>query len=159
IVEPLTAGLLPEVDENLDFNPNDDETLMAMLEKRISFDDPRLYRVMQLSAELAKRFPPGYVGLTRDDAVMQFVQWRSIFIATGSWDGSTLLSAARDGARPFEVGVSQFPIVSKSDPDWGEMALGRPYEAAGMAFPFAMTKNCKHPEVALDFLRYLSSQK
>ena len=159
IADPLTAGLLADVDENMDLYPGNDETLMAVLEKRVTFDDPRLYRVMEISAEIAKRFPPGYTGLNRDDGVMQFVQQRSVFIATGSWDGSTLREQARQAEPQFELGIVRFPIVQKSDPQWGDLAWGRPYENPGMGFPFAMTKNCKHPEVALDFLRYLTSRK
>jgi ABC-type glycerol-3-phosphate transport system substrate-binding protein len=159
IVDPLTTNLLPDVDENMDFNPGNDETLMAMIQKKISFDDPRVYKVMQLSAELASRFPAGYTGLNRDDGVMQFVQERSVFIATGSWDGSTLREQAKMAEHPFDVGISRFPYVHKNDPECGDLAWGRPYENVGMSFPFALTKTCKHPEIALDFLRFITSKK
>ena len=158
-IEPLTASMLPDVDENFDLWAANDETLMAMAEKRISFDDPRLYKVLQLSAELAKRFPTGYTGMNRDDGVMQFVQQRSVFIATGSWDGMTLRKQAEMSEPQFDVGVSRFPMLQKNDKEAGELFWGRPYERTGMGFPFAITKTSKHPEIALDFMRFLASRK
>jgi raffinose/stachyose/melibiose transport system substrate-binding protein len=159
IIEPLTASLMDIIDESHDCSANNDETFFALCEGRLKFTDPRLQKIMQLSRELARRFPPGWNGLTRDDAVMQFVQWRSVFIATGSWDGLTLKEQARMGVRPFEVGISQFPKASPDDPQWGDIAWGRYYERSETEFAFALTKACKHPDIALDFLRFVTSRK
>jgi raffinose/stachyose/melibiose transport system substrate-binding protein len=159
IVDPLSSVLLKELDTNFDCFASSDETFMAIAQGKLSFNDPRIKKVVTLSAELAKRFPPGWKGLSRDEGVMQFVQWRSVFIATGSWDGSTLIEQARMSRHPFEVGISRFPVVKKSDPEYGDISWGRPYEYSGMGFPFALTKACKHPEVALDFMRFLTSRK
>lgn len=156
IVAPQTTVFLKEVDRNFDGIASADETLFAFLEGKLSFEDPRIKKIMTLSSELAKRFPPGWNGLLRDDGVMQFLQWRSVFIVTGSWDGGMLIEQARTAKHSFAVGITQFPVAKSIDP----AVMGRrPYEQPAMGFPFGLTKTCKHPDVALDFLRFLTAQK
>jgi hypothetical protein len=155
----MNAFAQESLDENMDCWASNDETFVGVLKGRMKFDDKRVQKFMQLYREVAKRLPPGWNGLSRDDAVMQFLQWRSVFIATGSWDGMTLKKQAEESVRPFKVGVSHFPLMQPNDPEYGELAWGRPYENPGVGFPFAITKQCKYPDVALDFLRFLSSVK
>lgn len=159
MMEPLTAVVQDATDENMDGYPANDETFFAILQGKAKFDDPRILKVMKLTRELTKRFQNGWNGLNRDDAVLLFIQQRSLFIATGSWDGMPLKVAAETAPRPFTVKIAQFPTVSRSDPDYPELALGRNNEWRGTAFPFGLTKTSKHPELALDFLRFATSPK
>jgi raffinose/stachyose/melibiose transport system substrate-binding protein len=159
MVDPLSTVMLKEIDQNFDCSASGDETFMAIAQGKLQFDDPRIKKIMGLARELAKRFPSGWKGLSRDEGVMKFIQWRSVFIATGSWDGLTLRAQAGNAKHPFDVGVVRFPVVSPKDPEFGELSWGRPYEFAGVGFRFALTKTCKHSEVALDFLRFLTSAK
>jgi raffinose/stachyose/melibiose transport system substrate-binding protein len=159
MLDPLTVVLMDSVDENMDGWAGNDETFFSILQGKAKFDDPQLLKVMGLSRELAKRFQSGWKGLNRDDAVMLFTQRRSVFIASGSWDGNALVQNARDQAEPFTVHISPFPAPSPSDPEWGDIAFGRNYENSSMGFAFGLTATSKHPQLALDFLRFLSSQK
>ncbi|MCY3023618.1 MAG: extracellular solute-binding protein [Planctomycetota bacterium] len=159
MINPLTVVLMDVVDENRDAYAANDETLFAYLRGSFKFDDPRLLKVMGLSHELCRRYQKGWNGLNRDDAVMLFIQWRSVFICTGSWDGMTLKEQAAGAVPPFPVEIAQFPMPVPSDPEWGDIAFGRNYEKPGMGFSFGLTKTSKHQELALDFLRFLSAQK
>jgi raffinose/stachyose/melibiose transport system substrate-binding protein len=159
MMEPLTVVLMDAVDENMDAWPNNDETFFGVLAGNVKFDDPKLLKVMNLTRELTKRFQQGWKGLSRDDAVMIFTQRRSVFIASGSWDGNALIQNALDQAESFKVHIAPFPAPSPSDPEWGDVAFGRNYENCAMGFAFGLTATSKHPELALDFLRFLSSQK
>jgi len=159
MIQPLTVVLMDIVDENRDAYAANDETLFAYLTGKLKFDDPRLLKVMGLSLELGKRYQKGWRGLNRDDGVMLFIQWRSVFICTGSWDALTLKEQAASAVRPFPVEIAPFPMPVPSDPEWGDIAFGRNYERPGMGFSFGLTKTCKHQDLALDFLRFISSQK
>jgi len=77
-------------------------------------------------------------------------------MTTGTWDARSLLEQAEG---TFEVGVMDYPIPERDDPVYGEVIEGPRYERIGGGFPFALTRTCKHPEVALDFLLYMASQK
>lgn len=160
MIHPLTAVLMDVVDENRDGWANNDETLFAVMRGQLKLDDSRLLKAMGLSRELGQRFQKGWKGLNRDDAIMLFAQLRSVFICTGSWDALTYKEQAANRDKPFTLGIAKFPLPMPSDPEWGEIASGRRnYERPGMGFAFGLTKTCKHPELALDFLRFLSSQK
>ncbi|MGD0088462.1 MAG: extracellular solute-binding protein [Planctomycetota bacterium] len=159
ILEPLTGLVQDDVDENMDGWSANDETFFTILQGRVKFDDPRILKVMGLTREVSKRFQQGWKGLSRDDAVGFFIQRRSLFISTGSWDGMYLKAQAETAPVPFEVKIAQYPTVSPKDPEWAELGLGRNSEWRGTAFPFGLTKNCKHPDLVLDFLRFASSQK
>ena len=58
---------------------------------------------------------PGFSGLNRDDAVMFFVQQRSLFIPTGTFDAGMLERQAADNG--FEVGIIDFPYPRKDSPE------------------------------------------
>ncbi len=158
-ISPLSAPVLTEVDDNCDGFANDTETFFAILRNRFRFDDPRLKKVMAITRAVTMRLQPGWNSVTRDEAVMLFVQQRSLFIGAGSWDGMTLIKQAAEAPKPFAVDITQFPMVYPSDPEWGELSWGRPYEKPATGFSFGMTKMSKHPEVVLDFMRFLTAQK
>ena len=66
----------------------------------------------------------------------------------------------REQARgTFETGVMDFPLPAKDDPEFGQILEGPVYDNTGAGMPFVITRTCKHPEVALDFLQFLSSQR
>jgi len=159
MMEPLTGLVQDDVDENQDGWPSNDETFFTIIQGRVKFDDPRILKIMKLTRELTKRFQQGWKGLSRDDAVLLFIQQRSVFTATGSWDGMTLKAQAESAPMPFTVKIAQFPTVSPKDPEWADLAWGRNSEWRGTAFPFGLTKNSKHPELVLDFLRFATAQK
>jgi raffinose/stachyose/melibiose transport system substrate-binding protein len=97
---------------------------------------------------------PGFMQLKREDATFYFLQQRSIFIATGSWDIKSL-----SGQANFPIGVFNVPMPDKQDPEYGRYILGAVSENANAGTPFAITQNSEHPEIALDFLKFLSSYK
>jgi hypothetical protein len=86
---------------------------------------------------------------------MPFAQQRAVFISTGTWDAGSLVEQAKG---QFEIGVMDFPMPAKDDPEFGAVLEGPVYERPDATFPFAITRTCKHPEVAVDFLRFLSSK-
>jgi raffinose/stachyose/melibiose transport system substrate-binding protein len=52
-----------------------------------------------------------------------------------------------------------FPRPTQSDPVYGKNIAGPQYEKPSVGFQFGLTRSCKHPDVALDFLFFLASKK
>jgi hypothetical protein len=123
---------------------------------RIDFEYPPIKARYRMLREVTSHFQTGYTGLTRDEAVFLFAQERAVFITTGTWDARSLQTQA-EGV--FEVGVMDFPRPTVEDPYYGSVIEGPAYEKPMGGFPFAVTRTCKHPEVARDFLLYLASHK
>jgi ABC-type glycerol-3-phosphate transport system substrate-binding protein len=106
--------------------------------------------------ELTDQFQTGFSGLTRDEAVFQFIQQDAVFMATGTWDARSLQEQA-DGQ--FTVGVMDFPLPSADDPDYGPFVEGPLFEQPYVGFAFAITHSSKNFEQALDFLRFMASKE
>ncbi len=120
----------------------------------IDYDTPALRRSLELLHDMAGLLTPGYRQLQREDAIFTYLQQNSVMLYAGSWDYAVL---RRDGA--FTTGIVPMPMPAPDDPVYGELTLGPVSEAAGN--PEAMLgvlRSSRHPEVALDFLHYLSSQ-
>jgi len=154
--DPLTYALHRRCDFNRDGFVGNDELYVAFKTGRVSFDHPALRARFKMMREVTSHFQPGYTGLTRDEAVFLFAQQKAVFISTGTWDARSLQKQA-EGI--FRVGVMDFPLPTKSDPEFGSVVEGPIYERPMGGFPFGITRTCAHPDVALDFLLFLAGQK
>ncbi len=79
-------------------------------------------------------------------------QW----VTTGTWDVASIREQVQD---QFEIGVLDFPMPLKNDPVYGPFLEGPVYEdrTSGWGLPFGITRQSKHPEIAIDFLLFLAS--
>ena len=152
---PLTYGAVRRVDFNRDGAVGNDELFVGFKTGRIGFDFPPYEARFRMLRQLTSQFQTGFTGLGRDEAVFLFAQQRAVFISTGTWDASSLIEQARG---VFDVGIMDFPMPTRGDPEFGGIVEGPAYERPVSLFLFAITRNCRHPEVALDFLRFLGSQ-
>ncbi|AHF92314.1 sugar ABC transporter substrate-binding protein [Opitutaceae bacterium TAV5] len=133
--------------------PEMTDVARAALEGRWSLDDPPVRRLLEAWAEVAALCPPGYLTQEREDAQFTFVTGRSLFLVAGSWDNAGVLQEAG-----FPVGVARFPFPGRGEGYWGEFSSGPYSEAnAGFGAELAVARTSAHPELAIDFLRYLTS--
>ena len=153
---PLTYGALRRADFNRDGFVGNDETFVAFKTGLLDFYYPPFALWLKMVREVTDYFQTGYTGLGRDEAVFLFVQQRAVFMTTGTWDARSLQEQAKG---QFEVGIMDFPIPTPEDPVYGEVVEGRIYENPGGGFQFGVARTSKHPEVAIDFLLFLASQK
>lgn len=154
--DPLTYGALRRVDFNRDGAVGSDELFVGFKTGRIDFSFPPFEAKFRMLRQLTEQFQAGFTGLGRDEAVFLFAQQRAVFMTTGTWDVGSLHEQARG---QFEVGIMDFPVPAPDDPDFGAISEGPVYERTTSQFPFVITRTSKHPEAALDFLRFLGSQK
>jgi len=150
-----TYRLMEKADFSRDGWVGNDELYVAVNAGRIDFHAKPIEVKFKLMRLICDNSQVGFTGLSRDEAVFLFAQQRAVFISTGTWDARSLMLQAEGD---FEVGVMDFPIPSKDDPEFGELFPGPRQESAGVCGAFAITRTCKHPDIAIDFLLFLSSQ-
>ncbi len=161
VADPLTWTLLKKADFNRDGYVSSEETFAAIKSGRLKFDDPAIRARYAIITQLTPSFPEGWTGKQRDEAVFLFAQQRAVFIPTGTWDARSLQQQAidADGKQIFEVGIIDFPSPTSTDPVYGPFALGPKYDRPLPWGGFGITRTCKHPDVAFEFLQYISSLK
>lgn len=121
---------------------------------RWSLDSPEIRSGLKIMREVGGRMQPGFMQVSRDDASFYFMQGKALMIATGSWDSSSISQQAKFPFRAFRI-----PLPDREDPEYGEFVLGITSEAGTNAgLTLGVTSTSKHPETAIDFLRFLASQ-
>jgi len=156
LVDALTYPALRLGDFNRDGLLGVDESYVAFRAGLLGLDFPAYRARFQALRELTRQYQTGFTGLTRDEAVFQFIQQNAVFMGTGTWDARSLQEQA-DGN--FEIGVMDFPRPAPDDPDYGEFIEGPLFEQPYVGFAFAITRTSEHFDVALDFLRFLAGQE
>ncbi len=154
--DPLTFGAVRKLDFNRDGLVGSNELFAGIVTGRIDFDFPGYAARFRMLRTLTRHFQSGFTGLGRDEAVFLFAQQRAVFMTTGTWDAGSLREQARG---VFEVGIMDFPHPDKDDPEFGNVVEGPPYELPAAGFMFAITRTCRHPEIALDFLQFIASRR
>lgn len=154
--DPLTYGVLRKADFNRDASVGNDELFVAFKTGLLDMQYPPIRAKFQMMRQVSDQFQAGYTGLTRDEAVFLFAQQKAVFMTTGTWDARNLQKQAEG---QFEVGVMDFPLPARDDPDFGSIVEGPNYERPGGGFSFGVTRTCPHPEIALDFLLFMASKK
>ncbi len=115
---------------------------------------PEIQSGFRLVRDVGRYFQPGFLQAERDAAVFYFLQGRTLMMPSGSWDYSSMVEQA-----DFDLGVFPVPVPTRDHPEFGSGMYGPPSEAnTSMRGAFALTKQSPHPEQAIDFLRYLTSQ-
>jgi raffinose/stachyose/melibiose transport system substrate-binding protein len=124
-----------------------------LLDGRLTADEPAVRSGFAAMREAARFMQTGFLGYDRDEAIFHFVTGRALFIATGSWDYGSIVSQA-----PFAVSVLPTPLPSPGDPRFGAGVLGATAESADrISGNLHLSARCRHPEVAVDVLRFLTS--
>ncbi len=114
---------------------------------------------MQTALRIMRAFggemSPGFLQLDRDSAMRAFLRGEALSIPDGTWDYPTM----RDTAK-FEIGAFRLPLPGPDDPEYGGYAL-LPISDGGAstATPFYLSRQSRHPEVAIDFLRYVTGME
>jgi raffinose/stachyose/melibiose transport system substrate-binding protein len=149
----FTASFEPQLDLDLGGTINDTEAYIGFLNKIVTMETPAIKAQYECMLDICNQFSPGFMGMDRMQSGFDFVMGRAGMIASGSWDAMSMFKQAQ-----FEVGVVDFPLPVKPE-RWSEFVLGRCNEAkSGGGTVYGVYKFGKNKELALDFLRYLTSQ-
>jgi len=130
------------------------ELAALILDGRVNYDTPELRSTLNLMRDVSTLMTPGFTQQQRDEPIYSYLQQNAVMLFAGSWDYAIL---AQDGNST--TGMMPLPLPAVDDPEYGRFTLGPISEAAG--YPEAMLgvfRHSRHPEVALDFLHYLTSR-
>jgi hypothetical protein len=106
--------------------------------------------------DLTQYFPHGWAGLNRDEAIFNFAQGNAVFISTGIWEAEAISLQAKG---KFDIGIMDFPLPKSDDPEYGPYLRGPRYENPDGGMSMAITNTSAHPDIARDFLLFLTSQE
>jgi len=152
IIPSLTQKLVLNHSPNRNLKMDDFDRLI--LDGTFSYSKtPALRHSLELMSELAQMLTPGFAQFENHDAVASYAQQRNLMIIAGSWDYGTLVASGN-----FETRAVPIPLPSPSNSQYGEFTFG---PSAEIQFPdgtLGVVKSSEHREIALDFLRYLTSQ-
>ena len=114
-----------------------------------SFANPEYVTALGLIQRTAQEyFQPGALGMSHTEAQLEFFLGHTAMVFCGSWLKSEMMGKIPDG---FRLGAFNLPVV-----EGGAGEPGAIYTGAGYYFVF---KNSAHPELGVDFLRFMSSRE
>jgi raffinose/stachyose/melibiose transport system substrate-binding protein len=152
---PFTSNLDDVVDTNLDGDTLGVETYASYLRGEWKINGPYLSGFHHLMKDMTSLYEPGYLGMDRQTAMFRFTNEQAMMFFTGSWDATSIVKQCEGR---FEVGVIEFPIPGPGEPLSSEVR-GPATEANSAGWSgWGVYKNSPHPEIAIDFLRFVTSQ-
>jgi raffinose/stachyose/melibiose transport system substrate-binding protein len=154
ISQMVNTSLLDVVDNNMDGEISVDESAVALVNGSVDFHDPRLKAMYQGKEYFMKQFQPCFFAADRTDAAFLFFQKKAVMVAIGIWDALAYLREV-----DFDVGIADFPLPSKTDPEFGAFVKGPVVEEIRGIFAFSVTRSSEYPDIALDFLKFMSSMR
>lgn len=149
-----TQKLMQEIAPTASLGANNTDIGVRFLQGAWTVDTPAYVDALRISREVGQLMQPGYASLGREDATFYFVQGRALMITTGSWDSPSFRAQA-----PFPIKVINIPVPSSDHPRYGHNVIGEISESeTSTGLSFGITRNSPHPDVALDFLRFITSR-
>lgn len=152
--QAVSSTLINVTDVNRDSDLSAEESVIALVGGAVGFRDPRIRAMIQGKEYYRAQFQPAFFAADRMDAAFLFLQQKALMIASGSWDAGSYAQQA-----DFEIGVCDFPLPSRDDPEFGKFVEGPAAEELQGDFSFSVNSTTPHRAEALDFMRFLTSQK
>ncbi|MFI5355879.1 MAG: ABC transporter substrate-binding protein [Opitutales bacterium] len=149
-----TQALATRLDPLTNFPVPDDAFGLAYLNGQWSLRDPDLHAAAELLRVAGSLLPPGFEQIANDQVNFRFVQEQAVMLAGFSLQATGVL-----GQVSFPVRIFRLPEPAPDDPQFGPQMHGRNAEGGLQTYGgFGLTRASRHPELALDFLQFLTSQ-
>jgi raffinose/stachyose/melibiose transport system substrate-binding protein len=146
-------GVSAELDREGQLTRYQRNVQMDYLRGRWNYRRPELKAALELVREITHEMRPGFIQLERDDAVREFMNGHALFVATGTWDATSLIRLA-----DFPVSIRRFPQPDANDPLVGRFHYGRAADGSGLtAMAMYLNKHGRNKEAAIDFMRFMTS--
>ncbi len=114
-----------------------------------SLSDATSVRSIELVRQLAvDYFQPGALGMSHTESQLQFFLGKTAMIPCGAWLKSEMTGKIPDG---FELGCFNLPYTADTKEDTTAVRVA--------SEPFIFFSKSKHPEIAIDFIRFMTSRQ
>lgn len=150
----MTQRLQGELARTVHLSPTPADLTIAFLLDRFSLETPEIRAGWELIREFCGYMQPAFDQANRDDAIFLFSQERALTVVAGSQDIESIRSQAN-----FPVSVGPLPYPTSKHPRFGRFVVGPPIESADGLGNFGVMRRSHAPEQALDFLKFLTSQR
>ena len=143
-----------------------EESYLAILDGRVDLGDARIRGMFEALREVSRHFPPGFLGLDREQAMRRFRNGGAAMFISESYNAAVLFEAqeraAKRGER-FEVGVMRLPQFDPKGRWAGRVGLFKSEASTTGNCDFVTYKNSRaitaEKNWPVDFLMYLTSQR
>lgn len=149
-----TQRLAQEINPYKSFHLVARDVAMGYLRGDWNWHSPAVMAGSEIMGEVGRETVAGFAQLEREDSLFFFTQGKAVMLTTGSWEADTVTVQS-----PFELTIFEVPVPRENDPRFGGNVLG-PVSELGTPPGNAMgvTRASAHREVAVDFLRFLTSR-
>jgi len=155
-----SAGMYPliaKMDIDLDGGISDGERLLAEMGGKVDIEtDPCWEATHKLQYELSRYYNPGFMSAKRDQAVFLFAQGNAAMIATGTWDAGSIWQQVEGD---FEIMIFNFPVPTPGQKYYDIIKYRLSEAGYATQGLFGLSKFSRHPEIAIDFMQFLTSRK
>jgi raffinose/stachyose/melibiose transport system substrate-binding protein len=153
LIMSQTQRLALELDQTRRLTYISDQVGVAYLQDRWRYDMQQVRLGLELVNEIVTNFQPGFMQATTQDALFYFAQERAVMMIATAIEAQSILSQLA-----FEAGVFEIPLPDTQHPKYGKYLLGRTSEAGNLTrFVLGLTRQSKHPDLALEFVYFLTS--
>ena len=155
ICESAASALSARLDFRHTFGFSSKELGLAYLRGDWNYRAPELRVGLEVLQDLGANSVPGFLQLTREAPLIDFVRGRALMVVAPSWEASSLKELC-----PFELGAFRFPVPLQDDPVYGPLMLG-PYSDGRLTTQLALyvNRSTRHRREALDFLHFVTSME
>jgi raffinose/stachyose/melibiose transport system substrate-binding protein len=153
VFDAAASGLAARLDRRRTLVLASTDLGIGYLRGEWNFHAPEARIGFELLENLGANSMPGFLQLTRDAPLTDFVRQRALMIIAPSWEASSLKEICN-----FELGAFRYPVPLQDDPVYGRHMLG-PYSDGKMITMMAMyiNRTSRHRREALDFLHFITS--
>ena len=152
-IQRLASGMNPGVRFPPDAT-DPTELYLSYLNHQWSLDHPGIRGGADLMRLMGREMAPGFMQLKREQAVFYFAQGRALMFMGWSSDATGISRQVT-----FPVRAFRNPAPEPGETGFGANMMGPNAEGALSTYgSLGIPRSSPHPEVALDFLRFLTSQ-
>ncbi len=154
LFQSQTQRLAGELNPGGSFPVEVEEFSLAYLNRQWSLDDAALRQAAELMRVAGQLMPPGFMESGREQANLVFVQGRALMMMGFSVEAAGVMRQVNFSLRAFRC-----PQPAADDPRFGPQIVGLAAENGLATYGgFGLTRSSRHPEQALDFIRFLTSE-
>jgi len=148
-----TQRLASSLNPMMDFPVDTKEFYLSYLSDKWTLQDSTIRAAASLMQEAGHILTPGFTQIANDQAHFRFVQGRAVMLVGGSLQATSIIDQVK-----FPIRVFRTPLPPLDDPHYGPQMRGISAEGSLRTYgPFGITRSSRQKELALDFLRFLTS--